>query len=52
MTCFDDFIWQHIDTIYYNENDTGMIDLPDEAKDEAVHIWMHSHRLGLTISIQ
>lgn len=43
MTCFDDFIWQHIDTIYHTE-DSRLMDLSDEAKDEAVHIWMHSHR--------
>lgn len=42
-TLFDDFIWEHIDTIHYQE-DSRLSDFSDEDKDKAVYLWLNSHR--------
>lgn len=45
-TLFDDFIWEHIDTIHYKE-DSRLSDFSDEDKDKAVYLWLNSHRTWL-----
>lgn len=45
-TLFDDFIWEHIDTIHYKE-DSRLSDFSDQDKDKAVHLWLNSHRTWL-----
>ena len=45
-TLFDDFIWEHIDTIHYQE-DSRLSDFSDQDKDKAVHLWLNSHRTWL-----
>ena len=45
-TLFDDFIWEHIDTIHYKE-DSRLSDFRDQDKDKAVHLWLNSHRTWL-----
>ena len=42
-TLFDDFIWEHIDVIHYQE-DSRLSDFSDEDKDKAVYLWLNSHR--------
>ena len=42
-TLFDDFIWEHIDTIHYKE-DSRLSDFSDQDKDKAVYLWLNSHR--------
>lgn len=45
-TLFDDFIWEHIDVIHYQE-DSRLSDFSDQDKDKAVHLWLNSHRTWL-----
>tara|TARA_R110002012_G_scaffold8868_1_gene40698 strand:+ start:5546 stop:6016 length:471 start_codon:yes stop_codon:yes gene_type:complete len=45
-TLFDDFIWEHIDVIHYQE-DSRLSDFSDADKDKAVHLWLNSHRTWL-----
>lgn len=42
-TLFDDFIWEHIDTIHYQE-DSRLSEFSDQDKDKAVYLWLNSHR--------
>ena len=42
-TLFDDFIWEHIDVIHYQE-DSRLSEFSDEDKDKAVYLWLNSHR--------
>ena len=39
---YEDFINKHYDAL--NAEDARLLDLPDEAKDEAVYVWMMSHK--------
>ena len=42
MLIYEDFVFRHYDALY-NE-DSRLSDLPDEALDEAVYIWLNSHK--------
>jgi hypothetical protein len=42
---YEDFINKHYDTL--NAEDARLLDLPDEAKDEAVYIWYKNHQTWL-----
>jgi len=39
---YEAFIYKHYDIL--NKEDARLSDLPDEAKDEAVYIWLNSHK--------
>jgi len=39
---YQDFIEKHYDIL--NAEDARLLDLPDDAKDEATYIWMNSHK--------
>ena len=39
---YEDFIWKHLDAL--DTEDARLSDLSDEDKDEAVYIWMMSHK--------
>lgn len=41
-TAFDDFIWSNIDTL--NKEDARLLDLDDKLLDEAVYIWLKTHK--------
>lgn len=42
MLIYEDFVSKHYDTLY--KEDSRLSDLPDEAMDEAVYIWLNSHK--------
>ena len=42
MLTYHDFVSKHYNTLY--EEDSRLSDLPDEALDEAVYIWLNSHK--------
>ena len=41
-TAFDDFIWEHMDTI--NSEDFRLTELENNQLDELVHIWLKTHQ--------
>jgi hypothetical protein len=41
-TAFDDFIWSNIDTL--NKEDARLLDLDEKQLDEAVYIWLMTHK--------
>jgi hypothetical protein len=45
-TAFDDFIWSNIDTL--NKEDARLLDLDDKLLDEAVYIWLMTHKSWYT----
>lgn len=42
MLIYEDFVSKHYDALY--KEDSRLSDLPDEAMDEAVYIWLNSHK--------
>ena len=42
MLIYEDFVDKHYDALY--KEDSRLSDLPDEAMDEAVYIWLNSHK--------
>ena len=42
MLIYEEFVGKHYDALY--EEDSRLSDLPDEAVDEAVYIWLNSHK--------
>ena len=42
MLIYEEFVGKHFEALY--AEDSRLSDLPDEAKDEAVYIWLNSHR--------
>lgn len=42
MLIYEDFVGKHYDALY--KEDSRLSDLPDEAMDEAVYIWLNSHK--------
>jgi len=42
MLIYEDFVSKHYDTLY--KEDSRLSDLPDAALDEAVYIWLNSHK--------
>jgi len=42
MLIYEDFVDKHYEALY--KEDSRLSDLPDEAMDEAVYIWLNSHK--------
>ena len=42
MLIYEDFVSKHYEALY--KEDSRLSDLPDEAMDEAVYIWLNSHK--------
>jgi len=42
MLIYEEFVGKHYDALY--KEDSRLSDLPDEAMDEAVYIWLNSHK--------
>ena len=42
MLIYEEFVGKHYNTLY--KEDASLADLPDEALDEAVYIWLNSHK--------
>jgi len=42
MLIYEEFVSKHYDALY--KEDSRLSDLPDEAMDEAVYIWLNSHK--------
>ena len=42
MLIYEDFVSKHYDALY--KEDSRLSDLPDAAMDEAVYIWLNSHK--------
>ncbi len=42
MLIYEEFVGKHFNTLY--KEDASLADLPDEALDEAVYIWLNSHK--------
>lgn len=42
MLIYEDFVDKHYDALY--KEDSRLSDLPDEAMDDAVYIWLNSHK--------